>query len=456
MGLTGRDGEKSLNPPREPRSRYTRWTWLVLAACVASGCSEPAQFRLNEVELLKLQYQQNAKDELLDSAKAQDVVDILAALFGTPDDPRFPNLSGDGEGWPGVIDVRQLRRAAGPVSSDREGVQRGLYREHCAQCHGISGDGAGPTSAFLNPYPRDFRLGKFKYKSTKLGQRPLDADLRRTILDGIPGTGMPSFRTLPEEDVNALIEYVKYLAIRGRVEYKLLGELAVLDPDESLVDWELRAQAEQASQRGDANADDLKSKHADQLTTVMDIVFDEVELWHRRRAAEIPPIPDWLLSRADPFAANANLGRELFSGKANCAQCHGQTGLGDGQTENFDDWTNQWLKGANVDARDAEACAPFIAVGAFPPRAVRPRNLRTRVYRGGDRFADLYRRIANGIEGTGMPDSAALTEEEIWALVAYVVNLPYETQAANPPQRTASGVATIVSDRTTPDSDESP
>ncbi len=50
-----------------------------------------------------------------------------------------------------------------------------------------------------------------------------------------------------------------------------------------------------------------------------------------------------------------------------------------------------------------------------------------RVYRGGDRYADLYRRIANGIEGTGMPDSSVLGDDEIWALVAYVLNLPYET-----------------------------
>lgn len=454
MGITRPDREKFLKPQNH-RSRFGRWSLLVLAASVASGCSEPAQFRLNEVELLKLQYQQNAKDEPLEAAKAQDVVDILAALFGTPDEPRFPSLAGDEDEATSIVDRNQLRRAAGPVSSDREGIQQGLYREHCVQCHGISGDGAGPTSAFLNPYPRDFRLGKFKYKSTKLGQRPLDADLRRTILEGIPGTGMPSFRTLPENDVNALIEYVKYLAIRGRVEYKLLGELAVLDPDESLVDWDLRANADLASENGDSNADDLQSDYDDQLGTVAEIVLDELAIWESRKAAEIPAIPEWLLSRADPFTSNANLGRELFSGKANCAQCHGQTGLGDGQTENFDDWTNQWLKGANIDARDAEACAPFIAAGAFPPRAVRPRNLRTRVYRGGDRFADLYRRIANGIEGTGMPDSAALTEAEIWALVAYVVNLPYETQAVIPQDAARNG-ASKLSDRAMPDADEAP
>ena len=52
--------------------------------------------------------------------------------------------------------------AAGPVKSGRHGEPAGLYLEHCVQCHGISGDGRGPTAAFLNPYPRDFRLGKFQ------------------------------------------------------------------------------------------------------------------------------------------------------------------------------------------------------------------------------------------------------------------------------------------------------
>ena len=34
-------------------------------------------------------------------------------------------------------------------------------------------------------------------------------------------------------------------------------------------------------------------------------------------------------------------GRELFYGatKGNCVKCHGPTGLGDGQQDDFDDWS---------------------------------------------------------------------------------------------------------------------
>ena len=44
---------------------------------------------------------------------------------------------------------------------------RNLYMQHCLHCHGVSGDGAGPTAKFLNPRPRDYRQGIFKFKSTQ-------------------------------------------------------------------------------------------------------------------------------------------------------------------------------------------------------------------------------------------------------------------------------------------------
>jgi mono/diheme cytochrome c family protein len=392
------------------------------------SCSDPPQFAVNQVEFLRIQRQQQAKQATFDLSLAQDVQDILAALFGTPDAPRFPYLLGDDEPLRGLVDIEKLRQAAGPVNSDRRGHQQGLYREHCAQCHGISGDGAGPTSGFLNPYPRDFRLGKFKYKSTKLGIPPTDEDLRQVLVNGIPGTAMPAFRTLPENELAALIDYVKYLTIRGQVEYRMIAEAAALDPGKKLVDWEWRrGQTNFDPEPGQLVGDPARHRYDDQLSLIVEDGFlAVVEKWNRRQKTAIPPVPDWLVGPTEAVTTRIAEGRALFTGKANCSLCHGLAGLGDGQTENYDDWTSHWVKGANVDPRNAVACAPFIDAGAFPPRPIRPRNLRLRVYRGGDRFTDLYRRIANGIEGTGMPDSSALTEAEIWALVAYVVNLPYE------------------------------
>jgi mono/diheme cytochrome c family protein len=159
---------------------------------------------------------------------------------------------------------------------------------------------------------------------------------------------------------------------------------------------------------------------------VEDIFLDVVSRWESREPTAVPDPPSAILEEGPGFDALVQAGRKLFVGKANCAQCHGPAGLGDGQTENYDDWTNQWVKGANVDPLEPASYAPFVDAGAMPPRAIRPRNLRLRIYRGGDQLSDLYRRIANGIEGTGMPDSSALSPEEIWSLVAFVLQLPYD------------------------------
>ena len=84
---------------------------------------------------------------------------------------------------------RKDRTASTEFLSD-EIAQRGLYRQHCVHCHGINGDGAGPTASFLTPYPRDYRKGIYKFKSTQRGNRPTTADLERTLRQGIPGTAI--------------------------------------------------------------------------------------------------------------------------------------------------------------------------------------------------------------------------------------------------------------------------
>ena len=118
----------------------------------------------------------------------------------------------------------------------------------------------------------------------------------------------------------------------------------------------------------------------------------------------------------------------MFFSKGNCAQCHGETGVGDGQLNSYDDWTSEWINTPNVDPNEPSTYADFTKVGALKPRPIRPRNLHQAVYRGGDQPSDIYLRIADGIEGTPMPASAAMTSDEIWAVVAYVRSLPFENE----------------------------
>ncbi len=55
------------------------------------------------------------------------------------------------------------------------------------------------------------------------------------------------------------------------------------------------------------------------------------------------------------LAESITKGRELFYGsKANCVKCHGPTALGDGQQDDYDDWskaTNDFIKATDVLAR---------------------------------------------------------------------------------------------------------
>ncbi len=72
-------------------------------------------------------------------------------------------------------------------------IDRGeiVYTQNCVGCHGVKGDGNGPSAAFLTSQrPRNFTFGVFKFKHTD-GPLPTDADLLRTITRGVRGTAMP-------------------------------------------------------------------------------------------------------------------------------------------------------------------------------------------------------------------------------------------------------------------------
>ena len=90
-------------------------------------------------------------------------------------------------------------------------LQRGkaVYAKYCVGCHGENGDGEGPAAVRLITKPRDFTKGIYKFRSTDSGSLPLDADLHRTITDGLARVSMPGFPLMPEQEKVAVIEYIK-------------------------------------------------------------------------------------------------------------------------------------------------------------------------------------------------------------------------------------------------------
>ncbi|MFQ5603971.1 MAG: c-type cytochrome [bacterium] len=85
-----------------------------------------------------------------------------------------------------------------------------VYNGACAACHGRAGDGNGPAARYLDPLPRDFTTGIYKFRSTPSGQLPTDDDLFRTITNGIPRTMMPAWQDLLSEQVRRdVVAYIK-------------------------------------------------------------------------------------------------------------------------------------------------------------------------------------------------------------------------------------------------------
>lgn len=385
------------------RNRIIKRCWSLLLLVLApwlAGCgdSAAARFHSNLVQMAAAGVSEKHQ---------QQIADILQAMYGTPDDPFVLAETG--------LDIQKIRQAAGPV----EGYTQGLFRLHCVHCHGITGDGMGPTAFFLKPYPRDYREGWYKFKSTPSNLPPTHDDLVRTLQEGIPGTAMPSFKLLPKKEIEALVEYVEYLSMRGQTEIALIQAVGDL------------------------------SNETDDLPTTREFLVGETltgvaNKWKdaASQVAQVPPPPK---DFGTPDSIEA--GRKVFYGKGACVKCHGPTALGDGQMV-FDDWNkfiNELTK-KTIDQQDKLADDKDISsaeraeksqhlaevfyalhVDSLPPRESQPRNLRQGIFRGGRQPYEIFYRLRNGVFPSGMPGAAAeVTTDEIWHMVDFVLDLPYE------------------------------
>jgi mono/diheme cytochrome c family protein len=379
--------------------------FVVLAALGLGGCGQPppASFAINSQKL----------DPLIPDARTE-VTRVLEEYFGNPNQlvawKKFDIDYGTGD--PKLPEDNPRHKDGWRLMQGRN-----LYMQHCLHCHGVAGDGNGPTARFLNPRPRDYRQGIFKFKSTLYEAKPSRHDLKHILEMGIPGTYMPSFVLLGEEKLLLLVDYVRWLSIRGNMEIRMAEELAVLFATEQDVAQTLRDDA--TKKRADAISEVMKSVKDEFPERIEDIASTLAEDW---KAAELPEtviVPK--VKRTPPTKDSIARGRQLFLSKGKkteCLECHGEAGRGDGgNTEKF------WPVPGSKPERKYEV--PGLHDDWGQPQ--RPRDLTRGIYRGGRRPVDIYRRVHQGIRGTQMNGFAKLLQpEEIWDVVNYVLSIPFD------------------------------
>jgi len=86
---------------------------------------------------------------------------------------------------------------------------RSVYNQVCATCHGELGDGNGPAGKTLNPPPRDFTAGEFKYGGS-------DEDIFAVISEGAAAKGgsplmAPWGQIYSEKQRWGLVKYIRSL-----------------------------------------------------------------------------------------------------------------------------------------------------------------------------------------------------------------------------------------------------
>jgi cytochrome c oxidase cbb3-type subunit 2 len=96
-----------------------------------------------------------------------------------------------------------------PIDAALAGRGERVYGRFCVSCHGERGDSRGPSAQWLDPKPRDFTRGIFKWRSTPSGSLPTDDDLMRTLRRGLYHTNMPAWEVIGDRNLRAVVEYLK-------------------------------------------------------------------------------------------------------------------------------------------------------------------------------------------------------------------------------------------------------
>lgn len=222
---------------------------------------------------------------------------------------------------------------------------------------------------------------------------------------------MPSFLLMEDEEMNAIIEYVRFLAMRGEFERKLVVELSADYSSEAM-----KSRIEGGETRAEI-IEELTEFLTEDMADSVELAGDDLkETWEGAESDEAKVIPS--VPRVPDSPESRRRGRELYLSKAlNCADCHGIDGAGNGpQTIAFErnPTTNELYEEAGLhDVWD---------------NLNQPRNLQSGIFRGGRRPIDIFCRVYSGIKGSRMPSFKNTPHEDIWHIVNYVLSVPFESE----------------------------
>src|SRR4051812_34061435 len=109
----------------------------------------------------------------------------------------------------GCSDFKEPMKLGGQMVS-AETLQRGKenYGHYCRQCHGDNGDGKGMSAPGLQPPPRDFSQGLFKFGGVSAPGLPPDSELIRIVKNGLHGSAMLPW-DVPDEELKTVVQYIK-------------------------------------------------------------------------------------------------------------------------------------------------------------------------------------------------------------------------------------------------------
>lgn len=255
-----------------------------------------------------------------------------------------------------------------------------LFMENCVTCHGATGQGNGIAASGLNPRPRNFTQDKGWVNGR------LPSDVFKTLRQGVPGSAMASFATLPADDRWALVQYVLSL-----------GPPHPQDTPDTLAKIGYGPKAPAGGGRRETPTIPVYFA----LERMAQAVPEAAPA-----ASEGAPVPENELDRQREASASgmtaveATTGPEIY--QMRCAGCHGVHGEGGIRVLAF-----------GLNPRAYMTTRPFNAASSALSSA-----------------AGFNQMVINGLPGRSMPGYGQLTTEELNELYGYVRSLTQKSTVA--------------------------